>query len=52
MAYYEEEFEYIDNVQPVRLVEHNALGTALRVERRFCSSHCALPTACLPGATA
>ncbi len=38
MAYYEEEFEDIDNVQSVRLVEHNALGTALRVERRFRSS--------------
>lgn len=32
MAYYEEEFEYIDNVQSVRLVEHNALGTALPAE--------------------
>ncbi len=38
MAYYEEKFEYIDNVQSAALVEHDVLGTALRVERRFRSS--------------
>ena len=35
MAYYEEKFEYIDNVQSARIVAHNALRTVLRVERRF-----------------
>ncbi len=38
MAYYEEKSEYIDNVQSARIIEHNALRTVLRVERRFRSS--------------
>lgn len=38
MAYYEEKSEYIDNVQSAHIIEHNALRTVLRVERRFRSS--------------
>ena len=38
MAYYEEKYEYVDDVRSAKLVEHNALRTVLRVERSFRSS--------------
>ena len=38
MTYYEEKYEFVDDVRSAKLVEHNALRTVLRVERRFRSS--------------
>lgn len=38
MAYYEEKYEFIDNVRSAKIVEHNALRTVLRVERSFRNS--------------
>lgn len=38
MAYYEEKFHYVDDVQSAQVVENNAIRTVLRVKRKFRSS--------------
>ena len=38
MAYYEEKFHHVDDVQSAQVVENNAIRTVLRVNRKFRSS--------------